>query len=90
MTLQLELDLGSIGEQAAVDRIVDLISAHMRMGGTLINLNILDAKRVLAAYENPELYPDLIVRVTGFSAYWSSLSQELRESVVRRVISERA
>jgi len=68
--------------------VTDLIQGHMDMGGTLINLNILDKQQILAADKNPELYPDLIVRVTGFSAYWSSLSKELRELVVERIISE--
>ncbi len=90
VTLQLDLDVGAMGRELAVDRLVDLIAGHMRLGGTLVNLNILDGARVKAAYENPELYPDLIVRVTGFSAYWSSLSQQLREYVVRRIVSDAA
>ncbi len=88
VTMQLDLDLGAIGEDAAEERIMELISAHMNMGGTLINLNILDRQDVLAAQENPALYPDLIVRVTGFSAYWSSLSPSLRAAVVERILSE--
>jgi formate C-acetyltransferase len=90
VTLQLELDVGAIGGQAAVDRVVELIRGHMAMGGTLVNLNILDKRKLLAAYQNPELYPDLIVRVTGFGAYWSSLSPQIRELVIQRVISEGA
>jgi formate C-acetyltransferase len=88
VTMQLELDLGSIDGEEAVDRIVDLIAGHMKMGGTLININVLNKEQILAAYKNPELYPDLIVRVTGFSAYWSSLSPEMREFVLQRIISE--
>ena len=34
-------------------------------------------------------YPDLIVRVTGFSAFFASLSPEFRQLVVDRIISER-
>ena len=89
VTMQLELDPGAIGEQAAVDRIVELIRTHMKMGGTLINLNVLDQQEILDAFENPAHHPDLIVRVTGFSAYWSSLSHNVREIIVQRIISER-
>ena len=90
VTLQLDLDLGGLGGDAAVDHVVDLIATHMRMGGTLINVNILDKERMLAAYEHPELYPDLIVRVTGFSAYWSSLSPQVRRFVMERTVAEKA
>jgi len=60
----------------------------MDLGGTEIALNILDKQKVLAAHEDPSLYPDLIVRVTGFSAYWSSLSREFRQLIVDRIIAE--
>jgi formate C-acetyltransferase len=42
---------------------------------------------VLEAHRDPERYPDLVVRVTGFSAYFASLSPEFRQLVVDRVIS---
>ncbi len=88
VTMQLELDPGAIGQEAAVDHLVELIRAHMRMGGTLINLNVLDKSKVMAAHEHPELFPDLIVRVTGFSAYWSSLSKDVRQTIVERLLAE--
>ena len=86
--MQLDLDVSALDPEETVERVVELIRTHMAMGGTLINLNVMDKAQVLAAHEHPELYPDLIVRVTGFSAYWSSLSPELRELVLQRVISE--
>lgn len=87
-TMQMELNLAGINKQAAIDRVVDLIQTHMKTGGTLINLNIVDKEKIRAAYENPESFPDLIVRVTGFSAYWSSLSPDLRRQVMERVVSD--
>lgn len=44
---------------------------------------------VLEAHENPQKFPDLVVRVTGFSAYFSSLSEEFRQLVVDRILSKR-
>ena len=84
--MQLDLDPGIGPDQEGIDKVAALIEAHMGMGGTLINMNIMNKEKILAAQENPELYPDLIVRVTGFSAYWSSLSEELRQLVVERII----
>jgi formate C-acetyltransferase len=54
----------------------------------MINMNIVDRNTILAAAENPAAYPDLIVRITGFSAYFASLSDELRQYVVDRVVLE--
>ena len=65
-----------------------MIKSHFEMGGTLININVLDSDTILAAQKDPSKYPDLVVRVTGFSAYFASLSDELRQYVVDRIVSE--
>jgi formate C-acetyltransferase len=39
------------------------------------------------ACENPAKYPDLVVRVTGFSAYFASLSPEFRKLVHDRIVN---
>ncbi len=85
---QLELDIGYAKTDRAVENLMALMEAHFELGGTLININIVDAEKILAAHANPELYPDLIVRVTGFSAYFTSLSREFRQLVVDRLIRE--
>ena len=46
-----------------------------------------DGDKLLAANENPDLYPDLVVRVTGFTAYFASLSPEFRQLVVDRFLN---
>ena len=40
----------------------------------------------MKANENPEAYPDLVVRVTGFTAYFASLSPQFRQLVVDRFL----
>ena len=57
------------------------------MGGTLVNINVMDKGILLDAYDHPEKYPDLIVRVTGFTAYFIALSPEFRKMIVDRVIT---
>ena len=47
----------------------------------------MDKETLLCANENPMLYPDLVVRVTGFTAYFITLSPEFRQLVVDRVVS---
>jgi len=82
--LQVDIDAGLAKEKGGVDNIKALIRAHNNMGGTLININVIDKKKILEAHKNPELYPDLVVRVTGYSAFFKSLSPEYRQQVVDR------
>ncbi|HDN62900.1 MAG TPA: formate acetyltransferase, partial [Candidatus Bathyarchaeota archaeon] len=89
-TVALQLDMEPIlakGENG-IEKIEALIIGHFKMGGTMINMNVIDKDKILEAHEDPSKYPDLIVRVTGFSAYFASLSKDLRQIVVDRILSE--
>ncbi|MBN1248903.1 MAG: formate acetyltransferase [Anaerolineae bacterium] len=86
--MQIDLDPGLVKDEDGVDHVMNLITTHFDLGGTQINMNILDKEQVLAAHKDPSLYPDLIVRVTGFSAYFNRLSPEFRQLVVDRIIAE--
>jgi formate C-acetyltransferase len=87
--MQIELDPGLGKDEGGLEKICQLIKTHIDLGGTQINLNIMDADKVLEAHKDPSKYPDLVVRVTGFSAYFASLSPEFRQLVVDRIIRER-
>ena len=85
---QLEVDIGLANDAEAVEKIMALIDGHFQLGGTLVNINVVDAEKILAAHKDPSKYPDLVVRVTGFTAYFNSLSPAFRELVVKRLIRE--
>ena len=86
--LQLDMDPGLGRSEEIRAKVGALIRTHFDMGGTMINLNILNKQQILEAHEDPLKYPDLVVRVTGFSAYFASLSKEFRQLVVDRIVSE--
>ncbi|HMN62527.1 MAG TPA: pyruvate formate lyase family protein, partial [Anaerolinea sp.] len=85
--MQIELDPLLAHDQGGVELVESLIRTHFRLGGTQINLNVMDARRVLEAHRDPSRFPDLVVRVTGFSAYFASLSPQFRQLVVDRIIT---
>ncbi len=86
--MQIEFDPGLSRSSEDMRKVADLIRTHFELGGTQINMNILDRKAVLEAHRDPATHPDLVVRVTGFSAYFASLSPEMRQVVVNRIIAE--
>jgi pyruvate-formate lyase len=86
--LQMDIDPMVIKGADSPGIVASLIRTHFDLGGTQINLNVVDAKKVMEAYEDPSKHPDLVVRVTGFSAYFASLSPEMRKFVVDRMIRE--
>ncbi|MCC6445601.1 MAG: hypothetical protein IT210_19365 [Armatimonadetes bacterium] len=71
------------GETGA-DRLLALIETYFQMGGLHLQINALDVQFLEEALESPERFPGLMVRVTGFSAYFARLSRNVREDLVRR------
>lgn len=84
--IQLELDPGMARDKEAVQKICDYILTIFDQGATLLNINIINADQILAANDDPDLYPDLVVRVTGFTAYFCLLTPEFRKLVVERIL----
>ncbi len=85
--LQLEFDPKVDADDKGIEVVLNLMETHFSQGGTLININILDSEKLMAANKNPDLYPDLVVRVTGFTAYFASLSPAFRQLVVDRFLT---
>ncbi|MCL2559398.1 MAG: hypothetical protein FWE07_02825 [Turicibacter sp.] len=85
--LHLDIDTNMVEGAGGIEALVALIQTHNQMGGTLINLNCVTPDQILKAHENPEAYPDLVVRVTGYSAFFHSLSREYRQQLVDRYLS---
>lgn len=82
----IQSDPGMARGEETVDKICDDILTLFDQGGTLLNINIINAQQILAANENPDLFPDLVVRVTGFTAYFCLLTPEFRKLVVDRIL----
>ena len=78
----IQSDSGMARGEEAVDKICDDILTLFDQDGTLLSINIINAQQILAANENP----DLVVRATGFTAYFCLLTPEFRKLVVDRIL----
>ena len=83
--VQLELDPTLADNEEGVDKMTAMIRAILDSGNTLLNINLIDTQKILEADRDPSKYPDLVVRVTGFTAFFSMLSPDFRQLVVDRV-----
>ncbi len=66
------------------DKLISILKNACSNGVVEIQLNVLDKATLIDAKENPEKYPDLIVRVWGFSAYFNDLPEEYKDNLIRR------
>ena len=72
-------------EPGSRQKLCDLVRTYFKKGGLQIQINVVDQDTLRRAMEDPEAYGDLIVRIGGYSAYWRSLTESLRRTVLERV-----
>jgi formate C-acetyltransferase len=85
--LQIDFDQPLAYEYGGLEAIEAFIKVHNAQGGTLVNINVVSKDKILEAHADPSMYPDLVVRVTGYSAYFQTLSPEYRQQVVDRILT---
>jgi indoleacetate decarboxylase len=70
--------------RAGSEKFVALNDTFFDLGGYHIQFNIVDAKMLRDAQEHPGKYPDLLVRIAGFTARWVELGPTVQEDIIRR------
>ena len=67
-----------------LNRFGDLVEGFFRNGGMQVQFNVQDFKTLIDAKKNPEKYPEMIVRVSGYSAYFKDLSEPMKDELITR------
>ena len=68
------------------DKFVDFMMLGIKNGFFQLQVNVLSIKILIEAKSNPEKYPNLIVRVWGFSAYFKDLPEEYKNLLIERAL----
>ncbi len=63
---------------------IALAKTYFAKGGQQLSVTVVSREELLDAMENPDAHRNIIVRVGGFSAYFTALSRELQENIVAR------
>ena len=69
-------------------KLKSLIRTYFDLGGMQLQINVVDQETLRDAYAHPENYGDLIIRVGGYSEYWTRLDDDLRRSILERTEHE--
>jgi pyruvate-formate lyase len=60
------------------------LRGYAKNGGTCLQINMIDANMLLEAQKHPQDYRHLLVRVTGYNAYFTSIGRELQDEIIAR------
>lgn len=67
-----------------IESLETLILTYFEKGGFHIQFNVTGAEILKDAQKHPEKYEDLIVRVSGYSAYFTRLGKEIQDDIIKR------
>ncbi|MBY8992591.1 MAG: glycyl radical protein [Candidatus Lokiarchaeota archaeon] len=70
--------------ESGTNNVAHLIRSYFKMGGHHIQFNVVSAKTLRAAQEDPIQYCNLIVRVAGYSDYYINLGKDLQDEIIKR------
>ena len=83
-TLTLTLSPGLLKDEESIDKLVSLIQGYFRLGGRQVQFTPVDTETLLDAQAHPEKYPDLSVKVSGYSAIFVDLPKSLQDDIIAR------
>ncbi len=82
--LTLEFASSMFAHEDSVKKVAQLVKIFIHMGGHQLQLNSVNTQLLKDAQLHPELHRQLVVRIWGWSAYFTELDKEYQEHVLRR------
>ncbi len=82
--LELKLLPEDVEGEAGLDAMVALLRGFVRLGGFYMQVDVVSNEVLRDAQENPDKYPNLAVRIAGWSARFSTLSREWQDMIINR------
>jgi formate C-acetyltransferase len=67
------------------DKFKAFLKGYAQNGGTCLQVNMLDPDMLIDAQKHPQDYRHLLVRITGYNAYFTSVGKELQNEVIARL-----
>lgn len=82
--LNMKMHPTALTTDADLEKLVTMIKTYMLNGGKHIQFNVVDNSVLKKAQESPKDYPELIVRVAGYSTYFTLLTPAVQNEIIKR------
>ena len=86
INVNLKIDGTSLGGDTGTLALAGLVRGYFDGGGMQVQMNVLDPAVLIEANDHPERHPWLLVRVSGYSAYFNDLSPAMKQEIIDRAL----
>jgi formate C-acetyltransferase len=86
--LELKVHPASVKGEEGVDALVALLKAFVEMGGVFLHVDVVDSETLRDAQAHPGKYPNMAVRIAGWSARFDTLGRQWQDMVIERTQQE--
>ena len=76
-------------ESEKTENLVSIIDGYFLNNAHHLNVNVMNRELLMKAYENPEEYPNLTIRVSGYAVNFCKLSREQQREVIMRTFHDK-
>lgn len=84
VNLNIKFDAGTLKGEAGATLLEGLIKGYFDKGGMQVQINVLDPELLLDARNNQQKHRNLLVRVSGYSAYFVDLTPAMQDEIIAR------
>jgi len=71
-------------DEKGLRSLAELIRVYFSLGGKHIQFNVIDSKTLREAQKNPDKYANLVIRVAGYSAFFTQLHKDVQDDIIGR------
>lgn len=74
--------------QSQISNLVNILDGYAQQGGHHLNVNVFNRETLIDAMNNPQNYPQLTVRVSGYAVNFTKLTREQQVDVISRTFHD--
>lgn len=87
--LELKIMPSAVKGENGLDALIGIMRSFIELGGVFLHIDVVDNQLLIEAQQHPEKYPNLSVRISGWSARFATLNTEWQDMIIQRSLHEK-
>lgn len=84
INLNVKFDKKTLAGETGKSAVKGLVTTYFKRKGMQVQFNVLDSDILMKARDDPDNYPNIVVRISGYSAYFNDLTPQVQDELISR------